>query len=69
MPDFSTNSARRVVVFGLGGTIAMTSTSGGGVVPALSADQLVAAVPVTRDALIFTHALYTLPDLVRSART
>lgn len=45
MPDFSTDSARRVAVFGLGGTIAMTSTSGGGVVPALSADQLVAAVP------------------------
>ena len=45
MPEFSTNSARRVVVFGLGGTIAMTSTSGGGVVPALSADQLVTAVP------------------------
>ena len=37
--------APRVVVFGLGGTIAMTSAAGGGVVPALSADQLVAAVP------------------------
>lgn len=35
----------RVVVFGLGGTIAMTSTPSGGVVPALSAEQLVAAVP------------------------
>jgi L-asparaginase len=34
-----------VVVFGLGGTIAMTSNAGGGVVPALSAEQLVAAVP------------------------
>ncbi|MGH4019759.1 MAG: asparaginase [Pseudonocardiaceae bacterium] len=45
MPKSSTNSARRVVVFGLGGTIAMTSTAGGGVAPALSADQLVAAVP------------------------
>jgi L-asparaginase len=34
------------VVFGLGGTIAMSSSpTGGGVVPALSADQLVAAVP------------------------
>jgi L-asparaginase len=34
-------------VFGLGGTIAMTSTAsaGGGVVPALSAEDLVAAVP------------------------
>lgn len=37
--------ARRVVVFGLGGTIAMSSNGAGGVVPALSADQLVAAVP------------------------
>lgn len=45
MPESSATSARRVVVFGLGGTIAMTSTAGGGVVPALSADQLVAAVP------------------------
>ncbi|UJW32449.1 asparaginase [Saccharothrix sp. AJ9571] len=45
MPESFTTSARRVVVFGLGGTIAMTSAVGGGVVPALSADQLVAAVP------------------------
>ncbi|MCE7011063.1 asparaginase [Kibdelosporangium philippinense] len=36
---------RRVAVFGLGGTIAMTADAGGGVVPALSAGQLVAAVP------------------------
>ncbi|GGS17648.1 L-asparaginase [Actinokineospora fastidiosa] len=35
----------RVVVFGLGGTIAMTADGPGGVVPALSARQLVAAVP------------------------
>ncbi|WP_158888217.1 asparaginase [Amycolatopsis anabasis] len=35
----------KVVVFGLGGTIAMTATETGGVVPALSAEQLVAAVP------------------------
>lgn len=41
----SETPARRVVVFGLGGTIAMTSSGAGGVVPALSADQLVAAVP------------------------
>lgn len=33
----------RVVVLGLGGTIAMTGQ--GGVVPSLSAEQLVAAVP------------------------
>ncbi|ALG08745.1 asparaginase [Kibdelosporangium phytohabitans] len=36
---------KRVVVFGLGGTISMTADSGGGVVPALSAGQLVAGVP------------------------
>jgi L-asparaginase len=35
----------RVVVFGLGGTIAMTTDGSGGAVPALSAEQLVAAVP------------------------
>ncbi|CAM3758841.1 asparaginase [Kibdelosporangium persicum] len=45
MPEPSTTLARRVVVFGLGGTIAMTTSDAGGVVPALSADQLVAAVP------------------------
>lgn len=38
-------SERRVVVFGLGGTIAMSAGAAGGVVPALSAEQLVAAVP------------------------
>ncbi|MEU8125307.1 asparaginase [Spirillospora sp. NPDC049024] len=45
MLEVTTTSPRRVAVFGLGGTIAMTSATGGGVVPALSADQLVAAVP------------------------
>jgi L-asparaginase len=35
----------RVVVIGLGGTIAMTATEGGGAAPALSPAQLVAAVP------------------------
>jgi len=35
----------RVVVFGLGGTIAMGPSDVGGVVPALSAQELVAAVP------------------------
>lgn len=35
----------RVVLFALGGTIAMASDGRGGVVPALSAAQLVAAVP------------------------
>ncbi|NRN65829.1 Asparaginase/glutaminase [Kibdelosporangium sp. 4NS15] len=38
-----------MTVFGLGGTIAMTASEGGGVVPALSADQLVAAVPGLAD--------------------
>jgi L-asparaginase len=35
----------RVVVFGMGGTIAMTAGETGGVVPALSAGDLVASVP------------------------
>jgi len=39
-----------VVVFGLGGTIAMTAGQVGGVVPELSAEQLVAAVPGLADA-------------------
>ena len=34
-----------VAVFGLGGTIAMTQAPGGGVSPALSAAELIAAVP------------------------
>jgi L-asparaginase len=42
-------AGRRVVVIGLGGTIAMTRDETGGVVPALSADQLVAAVPGLAD--------------------
>lgn len=42
-------TGRRVVVFGLGGTIAMTRAESGGVVPALSAEQLVAAVPGLAD--------------------
>jgi len=40
----------RVVVFGLGGTIAMAARDGGGVVPSLSVEQLVAAVPGLADA-------------------
>lgn len=35
----------KVAVLGLGGTIAMTRTPAGGVAPALSAAELVAAVP------------------------
>ncbi|MFI5780671.1 asparaginase [Nocardia sp. NPDC051570] len=38
-------TGRRVVVFGLGGTIAMSTAATGGVAPALSAAELVAAVP------------------------
>jgi L-asparaginase len=38
-----------VAVFGLGGTIAMTQTTGGGVSPALSAPELLAAVPGLSD--------------------
>ena len=41
--------ARRLTVFGLGGTISMTSGDSGGAVPALSAEQLIAAVPGLRD--------------------
>ncbi|GAA5187133.1 asparaginase [Rugosimonospora acidiphila] len=43
MPSTTPGSPPRVTLFGLGGTIAMTGT--GGVVPSLSAEQLVAAVP------------------------
>ena len=41
----STSADRRVAVFSLGGTIAMTGGTQGGVVPALNAADLVAAVP------------------------
>lgn len=43
------DNARRVAVFTLGGTIAMTSQTGGGATPTLSADELVAAVPGLAD--------------------
>ncbi|MEV6695296.1 asparaginase [Micromonospora sp. NPDC051196] len=45
MSPTPTTSTPRVVVFGLGGTIAMTTSSGGGVSPTLSAQDLVDAVP------------------------
>ncbi|RZS29815.1 L-asparaginase [Herbihabitans rhizosphaerae] len=35
----------RIAVIGMGGTIAMTAAPGGGVAPALSAEDLIAAVP------------------------
>src|SRR5262245_39516777 len=41
MPD----AMARVAVFGLGGTIAMTTSDSGGVAPSLSAGELTAAVP------------------------
>ncbi|WBB93437.1 asparaginase [Verrucosispora sp. WMMC514] len=50
MPSTSTTSAPKVVVFGLGGTIAMTSNTGGAVSPTLSTQQLVDAVPGLADA-------------------
>lgn len=44
MPN-ATSETRRVLVVGLGGTITMTSSAEGGVVPALTAADLLAAVP------------------------
>ncbi len=66
----------RVVVYWLGGTIAMTTTSAGGVAPTLTAEQLTAAVPgladtgITLDALTFRTrpgASLTFPDLTALA--
>jgi L-asparaginase len=45
----TTHPDRRVVLFGLGGTIAMATTAGGGVAPALSPADLLAAVPGLAD--------------------
>ena len=42
-------SGRRVVLYGLGGTIAMAARPGGGVSPALSTSDLLAAVPGLAD--------------------
>jgi L-asparaginase len=47
----------RVLVVGLGGTIAMTSTTAGGVAPTLSAQQLLDAVPGLADTGIDVDAL------------
>jgi L-asparaginase len=63
----------RVAVVGLGGTIAMTGPPEGGAMPALSAEQLVAAVPgldgldleiVTESRLQVPGASVTIPDVV-----
>jgi L-asparaginase len=43
------DASPHVTVIGLGGTIAMTSNSTGGVTPTLSADELLAAVPALTD--------------------
>ncbi|MFG1609259.1 asparaginase [Actinoplanes sp. NPDC049265] len=63
----------RVAVIGLGGTIAMTGPPEGGAMPALSAEQLVAAVPgltgleleiVAESRLQLPGASVTIPDVV-----
>ncbi len=56
MPEPSTPSPRpRVVVIGLGGTIAMTQSGNGGVTPTLSARDLIDAVPGLGDTSIDVH--------------
>ena len=45
LPLSANQGPARVTVLGMGGTIAMTRAAGGGVAPALSAAELVAAVP------------------------
>ncbi|WP_430789137.1 asparaginase [Actinoplanes sp. G11-F43] len=58
MPEPSTPFPRpRVVVVGLGGTIAMTQNAGGGVTPTLSAHDLIDAVPGLADSGIDVNAL------------
>jgi L-asparaginase len=54
-PGLTGNHAARVAVFSLGGTIAMTPQAGGGVAPALSASELLAAVPAVADLGIATE--------------
>ncbi|MEV5835538.1 asparaginase [Nocardia sp. NPDC052112] len=45
----SAETDRRVIIFALGGTIAMSASPTGGVAPALSAEQLIAAIPGLAD--------------------
>jgi L-asparaginase len=54
----------RVAVIAMGGTIAMTPDASGGVVPTLSADDLVAAVPglAELDVEITARTLFALPS-------
>ena len=69
--------ARRVEVFAMGGTIAMTSAASGGVTVALTAEQLVAGVPGLAESAIdvgvrdfrrVPGASVTLADVVELAR-
>lgn len=54
----------RVAVIAMGGTIAMTPQAGGGVVPTLTAEDLVAAVPglAELDVEITARTLFSLPS-------
>ncbi|MEV4237105.1 asparaginase [Nocardia sp. NPDC049737] len=45
----SAETGRRVIIFALGGTIAMSASPTGGVAPTLTAEQLVAAIPGLAD--------------------
>lgn len=53
----SSQRIRRVAVLGLGGTISMTRSGGGGVVPALSTAQLLDSVPGLSDTGIEVEAV------------
>ena len=54
----------RVAVIAMGGTIAMTPAAGGGIVPRLTAEDLLAAVPglAALDVEITAHTLRSLPS-------
>ncbi|MFF4732864.1 asparaginase [Streptomyces mirabilis] len=61
--EIMADHARRVAVFSLGGTIAMTAQTGGGATPTLTADDLVAAVPGLADTgiTVEVHSFRQLP--------